>query len=91
MNKQELVKYVAETAGLTRDKAADAVNSVLNAIEDELMHGGEVSLQNWGKFFVRPAAQRVGRNPSTGESVVIPACNKVVFQAGVGLKRTVNL
>lgn len=90
MNKKELVKAVAEKAEMTQKLAGEVVDAVLETITDELVDGGEVSLTGFGKFSVTERAEREGRNPSTGEPMMIPASNSVKFKASSNLKDAVN-
>ncbi|NWM20062.1 HU family DNA-binding protein, partial [Escherichia coli] len=70
--------------------AGEAVNAVLEAIQDSLAQGDEVRLTGFGTFAVTERAATTGRNPQTGESIQIPASKAPKFKAGKGLKDTVN-
>ena len=67
-----------------------AVNAVLSCIEKNLEAGKDISLLGFGKFEVRHRAEREGRNPSTGEKMILKASNVVGFKAGKALKNAVN-
>lgn len=90
MNKQELINATAEVTGLTKKDTEATVNAVLDVITEELVNGGEVSLIGFGKFETRQRAARVGRNPSTGESLDIPASTAPAFKAGKALREAVR-
>jgi len=89
MNKSELVAAVAEKAGLKRKDAAAAVDAVVDVITEKLGQGEEVSVIGFGTFAVKSRAERVGRNPRTGESITIAAAKTPVFKAGKALKDAV--
>lgn len=90
MNKTELVKKVAENAGLTQKQAAAAVESVFAAITASVAAGEKVSLVGFGTFEAKHRDARVGRNPRTKETVEIPASTVPSFKAGKAFKDQVN-
>lgn len=90
MTKGELVDAVAEGSGLSRAEAGKAVTAVFDAIKDELVAGGKVSLVGFGNFEVRHRAARTGRNPQTGAPVEIAASKAPAFKAARPLKEAVN-
>ncbi len=90
MNKTELVNAVAEKTGLSKAKAAAAVDGVISAISDTLKKGDKVSLVGFGTFETVKRGERKGRNPQTGKEITIPAKNVVRFRPGKKLKDLVN-
>lgn len=89
MNKSELIVSVAEMSGLSRRDSEKAVNAVFDAITESLKAGDKVSLVGFGIFDVKERAERVCKNPRTGETVVSPATRVPGFKAGKGLKDAV--
>lgn len=90
MNKTELVAAIAEKSGLTKDQTSKALNALEATVSETLKSGGEVALVGFGTFKVSPRAERNGRNPKTGETIIIPAANVPTFKAGSKLKEAVN-
>ena len=90
MTKSEFVDQVADRAGLSKKDAGDAVDAVLETIEEALKRGSEVTFSGFGKFSVSARSAREGRNPATGEKIQISASNVPKFTAGAGLKKAVN-
>jgi DNA-binding protein HU-beta len=90
MNKLQLTEAVAQKAGIPKNKAAEAVNAVLDVIADALAAGDDVKITGFGGFEVKERAARTGRNPRTGEAVEIAASKYVAFSAGSSLKDKVN-
>ena len=90
MNKNDLVASVAGGSGLSKADAARAVDAVFDCITSELTGGGEVRLVGFGTFSVANRAASRGRNPRTGEAIMIPASIQPKFKAGKGLKQSVN-
>lgn len=95
MNKAELIKVVAEKAEFAKPDAEKAVKAVFEAIFETLQNGTDVKIAGFGNFkvAVSPArAEREGRNPSTGEKMIIkakPESKKVKFAPAKPLKEAV--
>ncbi len=90
MNKNDLVSKVAASADLSKQKAASAVDAVIEAIKASLKTGDPVRLVGFGTFSVSDRAATTGRNPRTGEPIKIPASKQPKFKAGKDLKESVN-
>lgn len=89
MNKSSLIAAVAQKAGLSKKDADAAVNAVIDVIADTLKEGDKVQIIGFGSFEVKERPERLGRNPSTGEAIVIPASKSPVFKAGKALKDSI--
>ncbi len=85
MNKSELVATIAESGGMTKVMAELALNRVLSQMADAMEKGDRVTLSGFGSFRVVERATQIGRNPQTGQSLVIPAHNVVRFKPGKNL------
>ena len=81
MNKTELVNAVAEKADFSKKDADKAVAAVLDSITDALAQGDKVQIVGFGTFEVRARAEKQGRNPKTGEAMIVPASNLPAFKA----------
>ena len=90
MTKNELADKVAERTGLGSGQARQAVEAAIDAVSDELVNGGEVSLAGFGKFSVSHRSARQGRNPATGETIDIAASNAAKFSSASALKKRLN-
>ena len=90
MNKTELVSLVAQSAQITKDSAADAVDATFNSIASALQSGDTVRIVGFGNFQVTFRKASTGRNPRTGEPIQIPASRIPKFKAGKALKEAVN-
>lgn len=85
MNKSELVATIAEAGGMTKVRAEMALNKVLTRLADAMEKGERVTLSGFGTFKVVERAAQKGRNPQTGEEIVIPAHNVIKFKPGKNL------
>lgn len=88
--KTQLVEKVAASAGISKKAAGAAVDSVFAETMNALKAEGSVSIMGFGSFKVVERAERVGRNPGTGQEITIPARKAVRFSPGKKLKEAVN-
>jgi DNA-binding protein HU-beta len=89
MNKEELIKEVAEATGQSQKQVAEIVTTALTTIETKVASGEKVSLVGFGIFEARERGERMGRNPQTGEALKIEAKKVPAFTAGKKFKETV--
>ena len=90
MNKRELIDTVAANAQITKKEADAVVNATLDAIIDGLAAEGKVIIPGFGSFEVRNKTAREGRNPRTGEKMVIAATRAPAFKPGKARKDAVE-
>jgi len=86
MNKDELATAVAAKTGITKRTAEEVVNAVLDTIADVVRDGDRVTLSGFGTFALVERAARKGRNPKTGNMIVIAARKAPRFTPGKKLK-----
>lgn len=84
----ELFQKKAETK--TKAEAERVVEAFLNTLEEALVEDQDVSFTGFGKFEVVERAERLGRNPKTGEDIIIDAKKVVKFKAGKALADKVS-
>lgn len=81
MNRTELIAQVAQRAEITKADAAKYVNAVFGVVADNMVKGDkELSLPDFGRFFVKQVPERQGLNPRTKEKIIIEAHEKIVFK-----------
>jgi DNA-binding protein HU-beta len=90
MNKQELIDAVAAATGDTKANTSSAIDAILESVTQTVTRGEAVQLIGFGSFSTGARAERSGRNPSTGETITIPAAKTVKFTAGKAFKDAVN-
>jgi len=86
MIKADLVNRVAESGEIPRIKAAQAVDTIIQAMKEALSDGKRIELRGFGVFQVRDRKKGVGRNPKTGVEVKIAPGKTVRFKPGKELK-----
>ena len=82
MNKNDLIKSIAQSAQISRVTAEMGLNGLLSALEAAMKEGQRVTLVGFGSFSVVDRAPSTGRNPKTGETVPIPSRRVVRFRPG---------
>ncbi len=86
MIKADIVNRVSEESDVPRGKAAQAVDTIIDAMKDALSTGKRIELRGFGVFQVRERKKGVGRNPKTGVEVAISPGKTVRFKPGKELK-----
>jgi integration host factor subunit alpha len=91
MTKADIVEYIYEQVeGLIKKEAAEYVETLFDLVKTELQHGNNVKISGFGSFIVRDKKERMGRNPQTGEPMVISARRVVSFKPSQLLNKEVN-
>ncbi|MBG0763060.1 HU family DNA-binding protein [Acholeplasma laidlawii] len=90
MNKTELVVLVADKAEVTQVIAEKVVNSFVDVVTETLSKEEKVVVTGFGTFEVRNRVARRGKNPRTGEEIIVPAQKTPAFKAGKLLKDAVK-
>jgi DNA-binding protein HU-beta len=81
LNKAEINKIVSRVLDISIYKSRKTVNAILSVIQEELVAGKDVKIDDFGKFHVHKVKEHNGINPKTQESIIIPEHNIVKFQA----------
>ena len=91
LTKADLVQQVyKEHESLTKEQATEAVENFLRISKDSLIGGSDLLLSGFGKFSIRDKRPRKGRNPQTGESLMLDARRVVTFKPSGILRNKVN-
>ncbi len=92
MTRSDLVEDLANRFGqLTHRDAEYAVKTILDAVSDALVRGHRIEIRGFGSFSVNRRPPRMGRNPRSGESVVIPEKRVPHFKPGKALREAVDV
>lgn len=89
MTKADLIDSLAAETELSKRQVGELVDLLLDEIKTALQQGEKVALIPFGSFVVRDRKKREGRNPKTGEKLMIPARRVPAFTAGKGLRDAV--
>ncbi len=90
VTRSQLCKAVYREVGVSKNELEELIKSILNRISDALADGDTVKISSFGSFTVRHKAERVGRNPKTGEVVPVSARRVIAFRPSQVLKSRIN-
>ena len=90
LTKAEIVESIAEQNGFPKTKSTEIVKALLEIIKKSLESGEDVLITGFGKFCVKKKNERKGRNPATGESMMIRPRRVVTFKYSGNLRDRVN-
>jgi DNA-binding protein HU-beta len=90
MTKSQIIEIVAKKAHLTKKAAAEAIDAFLDEIVRQITKGEKVVLSGFGTFRINKVKDKKGRNPQTGEDLIIKSDRVVRFVVGKTLKRLVK-
>ncbi len=86
MVKHDIVDEVVNRTGLSKPRAEIAVETVFETMKRSMERGERIELRTFGVFNIRPRKTGIGRNPRTGEEVLIPPGKAVRFKPGKDLQ-----
>lgn len=89
LTKNDIVTKVNDL-GFTKKQSVDVVESLLEIIKGTLATGNDVLVSGFGKFCVKAKRPRRGRNPATGEDLMLKARKVVTFKCSGKLRDKIN-
>lgn len=90
MNKNELIRAMANNAGITLKDASIALEGLIDAITAGLKDGEKIQISGFGTFELKEKPERDGFNPKTGEQIRISASKIPTFKFGKAYKDSFN-
>jgi integration host factor subunit alpha len=90
LTKARIVDSVVETNGYNPTKARETIEIILELIKRSLENGEDVLISGFGKFCVKKKAERRGRNPASGEDMILAPRKVVTFQCSGKLREKLN-
>jgi len=90
LTKANIVEEVAEQIGYPKNQSLDTIETLLEIIKKSLESGEDVLVSGFGKFCVKTKHQRRGRNPATGEDMMLEPRKVVTFKCSGKLKDKIN-
>jgi integration host factor subunit alpha len=88
--KSHLINAIAEQNGFTRKKSSETVETILEIIKSILASGEDIMISGFGKFCVKEKRERKGRNPATGEDMMLAPRRVVTFRCSGQLRDKIN-
>jgi integration host factor subunit alpha len=90
LTKSDLISCVFDQCGVSKTSSAELVETVLEIIKDTLASGEDVLISGFGKFCVQEKGERLGRNPATGDDLMLRARKRVTFSCSQRLRDRIN-
>jgi integration host factor subunit alpha len=90
MTKADIVERIYEKIGFSKKEATEIVEAVFEIVKRHLETSEKVKISGFGNFVVHAKRPRKGRNPQTGEEIVITGRKVLSFKASQVLKKTMN-
>ena len=90
LTRAEIAEAMNRKIGLSRSESLALVESILGHMSDALANGQNLKISGFGTFLLRDKAQRIGRNPKTGEPAAIDPRRVIGFRASQVMKARVD-
>ena len=90
LTKSHLIDATAEQNGFNRKKSLETVETILKTVKSTLASGDDVLISGFGKFCVKEKQERRGRNPATGEDIMLGSMRVVTFKCSGKLRDKIN-
>jgi integration host factor subunit alpha len=90
MTKADLVQIIYERVGFSREESAEIVELLFEILKETVERGEKIKISGFGSFIVREKRARPGRNPQTGEELIISSRRVLTFKPSHILRKTLN-
>ena len=90
LTKVHIINAIAEQNGFTKKQSSETIETILELIKSELASGEDVLISGFGKFCVKEKGERRGRNPATGEDMILAPRRVVTFKCSGKLRDKIN-
>ena len=90
LTKVEMVNSISDQIGYTKNQASEIVETILEIIKSSLESGDDFLISGFGKFCVKEKGERRGRNPSTGEDMILEPRKVVTFRTSGIFREKIN-
>jgi integration host factor subunit alpha len=90
LTKAEIVESIADENGFSKNKSIEVVETLIELVKASLATGDDVLISGFGKFCVQNKRQRRGRNPATGEDIILAPRKIVTFKCSGILRKRIN-
>ena len=90
LTKSHIVDSIHNRLALSKNQSVRAVESTIEIMKKTLENGEDVMITGFGKFFVKEKRDRRGRNPQTGEDLMLGARRVVSFKCSGVLRKKIN-
>ena len=90
LTKADVIQSIMVQIGLTKSRSSEVIESLIETMKRTLASGEDVLVSGFGKFCVNEKAKRRGRNPATGDDMMLRPRRVVTFKCSGKLRKKVN-
>jgi len=90
LTKAQIVDSVSDQIGFPKNHSFEIIETILEIIKRTLESGEDVMVSNFGKFCVKEKGERRGRNPATGQDMILKPRKVVTFSCSATLREKIN-
>jgi integration host factor subunit alpha len=90
LTKVQIVESICNQIGFTQKRSSEIIETLLEIIKSTLESGEDVLISNFGKFCVKKKEERKGRNPATGDAMMLAPRKVVTFKCSGKLRDRIN-
>ena len=90
LKKNDIVEQIQAGLGFPKNQSVEITESLLEIIKSSLASGNDVLVSGFGKFCVKEKTERKGRNPATGDELMLEPRRVVTFKCSGKLRTKVN-
>jgi integration host factor subunit alpha len=90
LTKERIIESIYNNCGYSKDRSIKISESLVEIVQSTLESGEDVLLSGFGKFCVKKKKERRGRNPETGEDMMLGARRVVTFRCSSALRDKIN-
>jgi integration host factor subunit alpha len=90
LTKAQIVDLIHEELPFPKNKSTEVIESLIEIIKSTLANGEDVLISGFGKFCVKNKRERRGRNPATGNDLILAKRKVVTFKCSGKLREKIN-
>ena len=90
LTKAQIIESFQNNLGFTKNQSSEIIESILTIIKDALAESEDVLISGFGKFCVNQKKERRGRNPATGDDMMLAPRKVVTFKCSGKLRNKLN-
>ena len=90
LTKTQVIDAVQDSIGVSRKRSTELVEILLEIVKQTLEDGDDVLISGFGKFCVKEKQPRKGRNPATGDDMMLDGRRVVTFKCSSVLRDRIN-
>ena len=90
LTKALIIESISKQTGFSKNKSTEIIETILETIKRSVESGDDVLISGFGKFCVKNKSERRGRNPATGEDMMLSPRRVVTFRCSKRLRAKIN-